>query len=589
MQMSHHPWRRSAALALLMTMLLVILAACGGAPAATMNTATAVNPTTESPTTAATEAVTETAATTEATTETAATTAPAATDATASVDMSREETLIYALDLTDIITLDPAVAYETGSILPTGQMYETLVSFNPGESGKIVPVLAESWDIKDAGEQWSLSFKLNPAAKFASGNPVTADDVAFSLGRTIDINKSPAFLLTDICQLTKENVSASDASTVELKLPKSASPQVCLSVMTFSVAAVIEKAAVEPNLGSDMGESWLNDHSAGSGPYLLNKWERSVSVILDANPGYWGTAPVMKRVIVKNISEQANLQAAIETGDADIVYGLGSDQTAVLEGNPDVQLVKGLSTTLVYVGMNATKAPLDNPDVREAIRYAINYDDIITLLGGNAELVQEIIPIGFLGHTGETPFTQDIAKAKELLAKAGVAEGTEIDFLTATGSGSGSGGIEWATLAAKIKDDIEKTGLKVKITQLQGSELLNRYRAQDTQMILYNWGPDFPDPDGNATPLSSFDAKSIAWRNSWNDAKAIELSKAAAIELDSTKRETMYAELTDYVQHNGPYALLYQPTSIFGVRSNIQGFKYDPADTPTVSFWLISK
>ncbi len=87
--------------------------------------------------------------------------------------------------------------------------------------------------------------------------------------------------------------------------------------------------------------------------------------------------------------------------------------------------------------MNATKPPLDNPDVREAIRYAINYDEIITLLSGNAQIVQEIIPIGFLGHQGDNPFKQDIAKAKELLAKAGVAEGTEINFIVPTGTAPG--------------------------------------------------------------------------------------------------------------------------------------------------------
>jgi peptide/nickel transport system substrate-binding protein len=359
-------------------------------------------------------------------------------------------------------------------------------------------------------------------------------------------------------------------------------------VLTFTTAAVVEQAVVEPNMGDDMGESWLNDNSAGSGPYVLNAWDRSVSVTLDANPNYWGgTVPAMKRVIIQNTPELANLQAAIETGDADIAQDLGAEQAAALEGNPDVSLAKVLSTLIVYVGMNATEPPLDNPDVREAIRYAINYDDIITLLGGNAELVQEIIPIGFLGHVGENPFTQDIDKAKELLAGAGVAEGTQINFVVPTGPAPG--GIEWATIAAKIQADVAQIGLTLNIQQLQQSELLNLYRAQDGQMVMINWGPDFPDPDGNATPFSNYEAQSLAFRNEWNDPTAIEMSKAAAIELDADKRAEMYAELVDYVMHNGPYIMLYQPTRVFGVRNNVQGFIYDPNDTPTVSFWLITK
>jgi peptide/nickel transport system substrate-binding protein len=500
--------------------------------------------------------------------------------------LGRAETLIYASDTTDLITLDPAVAYEFSGILIVGNVYESLVSFNPGEAD-LVPVLAESWDVAEDGDMWSITFSLNPNATFSSGNPVTAEDVAFSWNRAMDINGAPAFLLTDVCAMTPENIIAVDATTLELRLPNTVSPQVCLSVLSFSTAAVVEKASLEPNMGDDFGQAWLNDNSAGSGPYVLSRWDRSVSVTLDANPNYWGGAPALPRVVVQNIEEMANLQAAIETGDADIVQDLGSEQAAALEGNPDVTLEKGLSTLLAYVGMNATKPPLDNPDVREALRYAVNYDEIITLLAGNAELVQEIIPVGFLGHTGNNPFTQDIDKAKELLAAAGVAEGTEIEFLVPTGTGPG--GIEWPTLAAKLQADIEQTGLKLNIQQLQTSELLNIYRAQDGELVLMNWGPDFPDPDGNATPFANWDATSLAWRNDWNDPVAIEMSKAAAVELDPAKRAEMYAELVDYVQHNGPYIMLYQPTRVFGVRNDVQGFVYDPNDTPFVSFWLLSK
>ena len=362
----------------------------------------------------------------------AAAPAPAA-EAPAAAELTRANTLIFAKDATDLISLDPAVAYEFSGIQVVGSVYETLVSFEPGQPG-IKPLLAESWEIEATADGSTVTFHLNPAATFASGNPVTAQDVVYSWARAIDLNKSPAFLLTDVSGLTKESFSAVDASTFQVNLPATVSPQVFLSVISFSLTAVVEQAIVEANAGDDMGSTWMNDNSAGSGPYVLTSWERSVSVTLDANPNYWGQAPAMKRVIMQNVPELANLQAAIETGDADIVDGLGPEQAASLEGNPDVQLVQATNTLLAYVGMNATKAPLDNPDVREAIRWAVNYDDIAILLKGNGKIVQEIIPEGFLGFTGNNPFSQDIDKAKELLAAAGVAEGTEIDFLVWSGA-----------------------------------------------------------------------------------------------------------------------------------------------------------
>ncbi|MFN8441593.1 MAG: ABC transporter substrate-binding protein [Caldilineaceae bacterium] len=553
--------RRTAFLLNLLVVLSLVLSACvaatpsGGAPAAESGAA-------------------------------AATEAPAAEAPAAGGEVSREDTLIFAADLTDLISLDPAVAYEFSGIQAEGSTYETLVSFDPGNP-ELKPLLAESWEIKADGDMNVITFKLNPSAKFASGNPVTADDVLYSWSRAIDINKSPAFLFTDVAQLTKENMKAVDASTFEVRLPNTVSPQVFLSVISFTIAAVVEKAVLEANAGDDMGSTWLNDNSAGSGPYVLSKWDRSVSVTLDANPNYWGTAPKLKRVIMQNIPELANLQAAIETGDADIVQDLSAEQAKQLEGNADIGLVHAQGSQIAYLGMNATKPPLDNPDVREAIRYAINYDDILTLLGGNGSIHQEIIPEGFLGFQNANPFSQDIDKAKELLAKAGVAEGTEIEFLVPTGTGPG--GIEQSALSAKIQDDVSKIGLKLNIKQLETSELLNIYRAQGAQIVLISWGPDFPDPDGNATPFSNWDAHSLAWRNDWNNADAIALSKQAAVEPDSAKRVELYKQLTELVLHQGPYAMLYQPGRIFGVRSNIDGFIYDAQDTPSITFAAIGK
>jgi peptide/nickel transport system substrate-binding protein len=296
---------------------------------------------------------------------------------------------------------------------------------------------------------------------------------------------------------------------------------------------------------------------------------------------------VIKRVIMRNIGEQANLQSAIETGDADIVQDLGIEQAKSLEGNPDLTLVKANLTQLQYLGMNAMIPPFDKPEVREAIRYAINYDEINTLLNGSGKIVQEIIPDGFLGYTGETPFKQDIAKAKDLLKKAGVADGTEIQLTV--GSGIATGGLENATLAAKLQSDIEKTGLKVSIQQIQGSELLNIYRAQKAQFVMLSWGPDYPDPNTNAAPFTNFDAKSIAWRNGFKSPEIAKLAQDASLAATPDARAALYKQMTERLFHEGPYAVLYQPVSTYGVRNNIKGFVYDAATTPHIFFWTISK
>jgi len=124
-----------------------------------------------------------------------ATSAPAPTAAPSGG--SAANTLVIDMDTSDMITLDPGVGYEFTDDLITHNVYETLVKFEGVDLSTIKPGLATKWDIKDAGDQWQVTFTLRSDAKFSSGNPVTADDVVYSFQRVISLNKSPAFLFTD--------------------------------------------------------------------------------------------------------------------------------------------------------------------------------------------------------------------------------------------------------------------------------------------------------------------------------------------------------------------------------------------------------
>ena len=345
-------------------LVLAILAACGApAPGAS-------SPAAEVSSAASTEAAASaepaaSAASAEPAASEAASAEPAASEAasaagSAETTASPEETLIFAADLSDQISMDPAYVYEFGGIQVIGNIYETLVSFDPGDP-TIKPLLAKEWNIEQTADGSTITFTLDENASFASGNPVTAEDVVWSWSRALDLNQSPAFLFVDIAQLTKENMRAVDDQTLEVKLPNTASPQVFLSILSFTLAAVLDSKLVQENLGSDNGHAWLDDNSAGSGPYVLERWDRNAQNTLAVNPNFWREAPAIKRVIMRNVGELANLQSALETGEADIVQDLGAEQIAVLEGNPDLEIVKASSTLLVYLGMNATKAPLTTP------------------------------------------------------------------------------------------------------------------------------------------------------------------------------------------------------------------------------------
>src|SRR5712691_4622239 len=136
-----------------------------------------------------------------------------------SASAGASNTLVYYADVSDLISLDPAVAYEFSGILVAHNAYDTLVKFEGADLANIKAGLATSWEPKDAGATWEITFKLKSGVKFASGNPLTADDVVYSLQRAIKLNKSPAFLFTDIAGLKPESIKAADPTTVVVTMP----------------------------------------------------------------------------------------------------------------------------------------------------------------------------------------------------------------------------------------------------------------------------------------------------------------------------------------------------------------------------------
>ncbi len=550
-------------LTILISLMLVILTACAPAVTPAPTAAPAQPQATAAPT------------------EVPATVAP--TEAPTAAPASAANTLTMDSNIDDLITLDPAVVYEYSGILVAHNVYQTLVTFIGSDLQTITPSLADSWDTKDAGDHWELTFKLHPGNKFASGNPITADDVVYSFNRVVAINGSPAFLFTDVAGLTADSVKAVDPETVAISLPKTASPGAFLAVLTNTVAGVVDSKEVQPHeTNGDHGTAWLLDHSAGSGAYVVDHWTKDVEVLLKANPNFSGTKPALDSILISHVPESANQLTALQKGDADIALNLTAEQLATLSG--DSTSVKGADLRLFYLGMNVAMKPLDKVDVREALRMAIDYDGIVNdLLSGNAQKVQTIIPSPMFGYNNDTPFQQDVAGAKALLQKAGV---SNVNLEMMIPEGAAPGGVQWADLGAKLQSDWDQIGVKVTIKQVSFAELLAAYRAQKADLALLYWGPDFADPDTNVTPFTSYKAHSIAWRNSWDDPIATK-SHDAALMTDPTARVAAYKDITEYVLHNGPYAVLYQPAALFGVRSNIKGFAWNPMGF--ADFWSISK
>jgi peptide/nickel transport system substrate-binding protein len=486
----------------------------------------------------------------------------------------RNKTLVFGGDFSDLITLDPGQAYEFSGTLVLDNIYERLVRFEGTNLAEVKPGLAESWTISPEGDGNKITFILRDA-KFSSGNPVTSADVVYSVERVIKMAETglsmpSSFLFTETAKLTLGSVVAVDDKTVDMILPAGVNPNIVLNLLTFNIGGIVDsKVLMENETDGDFGNAYLQDNTAGSGPYMLERWDRDAQVILVANPNH--TAPKsIERVLLRYMQESSVQQAAVQSGEIDVSYDPTPEFFNSVAANPNYQALKTDNFQIQYLGMNSGEgAPFNDNRIRSAVRYAIDQDAIISdLLSGLGLKSQTVIPNGLLGFDGTIYFEHDPEKARALVAEAG-AEGLSFEFLVS--DGACGGGIPCTDLAAKIQSDLAAVGLNAELKVMPQSELLPIYRAQEGQLVLLAWSPDFPDPDGNASPMSDFDSKSLAWRNKWQNATASQLAKEAALELDNAKRKALYAELTALVAKEGPFAILYQPFKPLVVRAEVKG------------------
>ncbi len=504
----------------------------------------------------------------------------------ADAQSARQSTFVIGGDFNDLITLDPGVSYEfTGSLI-TDNLYDTLVAYENNDLEKLRPRLASSWKVTATPTGSRITFTLRDA-KFSTGRPVTANDVVYSLNRVIQLKTPSSFLLTDVAHLKVGSITAPSSKVVVMDVPKAANPVIVLALLTFNVGGIIDSTEAKAHeQNGDFGTGWLKDHSAGSGPFTLNRWNKNAQVALDASPNAFRKSASIKRVILRFMPEAAAQQSALNSGEIDAAWNYTPDAFNAAKASGKLNALKTPTFQLTYLGLNSAKGmPFEDARVREAVRYAIDQDGIIkSLLQGLGRKTQTIIPLGMVGADPSISHPYNPAKARALLKKAGK-ENLNVEFSVPTGSCPG--GVPCADLAAKIQADLSKVGIKTTIKQGVMSAVLTDYRAQKLPMLLMYWSPDFVDPEGNATPMSDYAAKSLAWRNGWKNATAAKLAQSAAVETNQTKREAIYKKLNALMVKDGPYAILYQPAVPIVISSAVSGFNRDA--NGNVQFEKISK
>jgi len=490
-----------------------------------------------------------------------------------------DKTLIMAIDQSEAKTLDPARGFEFMSFFVDGNTYDTLIAHKgANDLNTFVPMLATEWKVSADGKEYT--FKLRPNVKFASGNPFTAEDVKFSLMRLKNIKGNPSFIMDPL-----KEVVVIDPVTVKTTLnepfadwlPALAGPG---SGIMDSKLAKEHGASDSPTANKDdTAEEWLNQNSAGSGPFILRSWQKSNVIIMERNPNYLRGPAKIARVEARDVASAATQKLVIENGDVDVALNLTPDLTATMRNNKNVKIVLGQSLDNIYMGMTVDPAlhpELAKKEVRQAIRHAVDRNGIIKLTNGRAVIGPAVFSIGVLGLETQADADKlnpkfDLKLAKDLLAKAGVPNGFKFPLKYPTGPSPA--GIPYESLAQKVQSDLKKIGVEVQLIPLEFGVMITQYRAKTEIAVI---GPNAPDYIGPSDWAGQMVLHTWAPRLRWDDPKAKEMTRKADAELDPKRRSAMYKELLAYLVENGPYVNLVQPRVEVAVRPNITGYEYFP-------------
>lgn len=493
---------------------------------------------------------------------------------------------------------DPARGYTQTSGIVERVTYETLVTFPNTDASSIIPMLASSWEVSEDG--LTYSFTLRDGAVFSSGNAVTADDVVFSVNRLKNVKSSPAFQADNIA-----SVEAVDAKTAKITL---ATPNPAfLSLLASAFFSITDSAVVKANGGTDavgadtadQAGPYLDGKSAGSGPYLLDSWEKTVKTVLVRNPNYQGAAPYFDRVIINNIPEAAAQKDALEAGDVDLALDLTSDQIGTLKDNPDISIFSGPGNITHFLLMNddpAIGGVVANPKVQLAIRYALDYDGYKALWGGVTPGTN--LAVQFAGAFGEDKaFKRDTDKAGSLLDEAGFVDddndpatprvATKDALYTEAGKPLEISldypdftfqGVNMNTNAQKVQSDLAEVGIKVNLNVGDLQTKLQEYRDGKEGFGYWFWGPDFLDPSDFLAflPGGPVATNRANWKPDSLSAEAADWIAQAKVESDPAKRLDIFTKLQDYAQQNGAFAPFNQPAVQTAFLSNLEGYVWHP-------------
>ncbi len=433
-------------------------------------------------------------------------------------------------------------------------IYSRLVEAD--ENMQIHPGLAESWQQLD---DKTMQFKLRKGIKFHNGDDFTAEDVKFSFERMMNSPRI-AFVLPPI-----ERIDVVDDYTVNIVTKTPFGP--LLAHLSHPALGMVSKKLLTENPEA------LKEKPIGTGSYKFKEWIYGDKLVLEKNEDFYDkNERGLKYIIFKNVVEASNRAIGLETGEIDIATPISSVDEENIKNNPKLQLLTKPSISYTYIGMNMTKAPLNDIRVRKAINYAIDKQAIIdVILNGNGKIATSPIAPGVFGFTDKTKnYEYNVEKAKELMKEAGYENGFTTSILVFSGEAN-------TQTAEIVQAYLKEIGIDLKIEIVEVSAYWDMTERGVHNLFLGSWGVVTGDADYGLYAMYHSSAKGGAGnRDFYENEKVDELLDKAKTEIDPETRKKLYEEAQILIVNDAPDVMLYNRNLTVGAQKYIKGLGIHP-------------
>jgi dipeptide transport system substrate-binding protein len=460
-----------------------------------------------------------------------------------------------------------------------------LVEFDAAH-GKVVPGLASSWEVSPDGLVYTFHLRPNVAFHnteyFHPSRPLSADDVVFTFKRMLDADHpwhklAPAgFPHAQSMQLPKLIKSVAKVNDRTVRFELNEAEATFLPTLTMGFASIYSAEYADKLLAAGTPEK-LNSEPVGTGPFVLKRFVKDAQIRYAANPGYFGAKPKVDQLVYAITPDSSVRVQKLKAGECQIALSPKPQDVAAARGDKALKLQETPAFMTAFVAANSQKAPFDNAKVRQALNYAFDKKTYLnTVFQGSAQSAKLPYPPNTWSYAANlADYPYDPAKAKKLLAEAGLAKGFDTTiWIRPSGSLLNPNPKAGAEL---LQADLAKVGIRAEIKVFEWGELIKRGKAGEHDLLFMGWAGDNGDPDNFLTPQFSCAAvKSGTNFARFCDAKLDKLIADGKRNANQAERSKLYLQAEKLIHDQALWLPLAHPTAAVLTRADVSGYRVNP-------------